>query len=1057
MKGAIEWFSKNHVAANFLMLLVLVMGIKTWFELRKEIFPETSINAIAITVPYPSAAPEEVEKGVVIPIEEEIQDIDGIEKITGSAREGAGSVVIEVKAGFDVRNIMDDVKSRIDAIDNFPEEAEEPRIQELLIKNKTLAIAVSADTDEATLRKLAEQVRDDLLLLDDVTQVTLSGVRPYEISIEVSEDTLRNYGLTLDQVAEAVRASSLDLPGGSVKTEAGEILLRTNQKRYTRSDFEGITLVAREDGTRIALGDVATVRDGFEDVDVEMGFDGKPAVLVQVFRTGDEDTLDVAEAAKKYVEEAKTRFPDGVTLEVWSDDSVFLSGRMDLLAKNAVAGLVLVFIILAVFLRPSLAALVALGIPVAFAGAVWLMPFWGISVNMISLFAFILVLGIVVDDAIVVGENVFRRMRGGEDPKVAAPEGTHEVGVVVIFGIITTMIAFTPMLGVSGVGGKIWRNIPLVVIPVLFFSLLQSKLVLPSHLAMLSPIDPHRKVGPVTRFRRRFTDGLEDFVEHRYRPALEVMLRWRYLVLTTFVAILVVTLALVGTGFVRFQFFPEVEAEIISAKLVLPNGVPFAATRDAIEKIADAGSKIGELHKDRAGNPVTKHILASAGAYAFVPDPFAKGAGAIATNVGDVTIELSKAEDRRIRSAELTSVWRELSGTIPGAVELSFQSIAAGSGNAIDLQVSGDDLDKLEAAVGEIKAALANYRGVIDIADNNLAGKRELELFIKPSAEALGLRLIDLSRQVRQGFYGEEAQRLQRGRDEVKVMVRYPKDERENLASLERMKIRLPDGSEIPFSEVATVAYGRGYATIDRADRRRAITITADIDPNVPDANANQVVAGLEEGVLREVRSKYPGVTYSFEGEQKDQRDSVAEIGIGFVLSLLGMYVLMAVPLRSYIQPAIIMTVIPFGIVGAIIGHIIMFTELSIMSMCGIVALAGVVVNDSLVLVDYVNRERALGHPVIQAVREAGARRFRPILLTSLTTFGGLLPMLVETDLQAKFLVPMAISLGFGILFATTITLILVPAIYLILEDVKGIFLRQVPAAAPPPPQAAPL
>jgi len=1051
MKKAIDWFSHNHVAANSLMLFVLVMGIKTWFELRKEIFPETSVDAILIAVPYPDAAPEEVEKGIVIPIEEEIQDLGGIDKITSSASEDAGTVLVQVKSGSDVRDLLSDIKTRIDAIDNFPEEAEEPRLEEILIKNQTLNIAVSADTDEATLRKLADSVRDDLLLIDGITQVQVAGVRPYEISIEISEEVLQSYGLTFDEVVAAVRKSSIDLPSGSVKTDGGEVLIRTSAKRYTSEEFSAVTLVTRDDGSRVTLGKVASVIDAFEDVDLATRFDGKSAVLVKVFRTGDEDTLDVAHAAKKYVKDAKKRMPEGVELEIWNDESLFLEGRLDLLFRNGIAGLVLVFIVLALFLRPSLAALVALGIPVAFAGAIWLMPTFDISVNMISLFAFILVLGIVVDDAIVVGENVFRRMRTGEDPKTAAPLGTHEVGVVVIFGIITTMIAFTPMLGVSGVSGKIWRNIPWVVIPTLTFSLLQSKLVLPAHLALLPKLDPGRPAGRFTRVRRMFSDGLEHFVERRYRPFLNVCLRYRYVVLTSFLAVLVTVVAAVKTGWVKFQFFPEVEAEIISAKLKLPNGVPFSETQKAIRKIADAGRELGGLYTDAEGRSVVRHILASSGAIAFSPDPFAKDAGATSVNVGDVTIELSPASARSVRSIELASKWRELTGVIPGAVELSFQSIAAGGGNAIDLQVSGDNLGQLEQAVEQIEEAMGGYTGVIDIADNNLAGKRELKLGIRESAEALGLRLEDMARQVRQGFFGEEVQRLQRGRDEVKVMVRYTRDERRQLASIEQMKIRLPGGGEVPFSEVGIVSFGRGYSSIERADRRRAITITADIDKSVPGANANEVVAGLEAGVLREILVKFPGVTYSFEGEQKDQRDSLREIGIGFFIALLGMYVLMGIPLRSYIQPVIIMSVIPFGFVGAVLGHVVMFTELSIMSMCGIVALAGVVVNDSLVLVDYVNRERAMGCGVVQAAWEAGAKRFRPILLTSLTTFAGLLPMLLETDLQAKFLIPMAISLAFGILFATGITLILVPSLYLVLDDVKRLFLREVEVAGPDP------
>ena len=718
---------------------------------------------------------------------------------------------------------------------------------------------------------------------------------------------------------------------------------------------------------------------------------------------------------------------------------------------------------------------------------------------MISLFAFILVLGIVVDDAIVVGENVYRRIRNGEDPRQAAPAGTHEVGVVVIFGVLTTMVAFTPMLGLSGVSGKIWPNIPLIVIPTLAFSLLQSKLVLPSHLALLRPYDPEHRPGPILRFQRIFSRGLERFVDVTYRPLLRGALDSRYVVLCGFIAVFIAVMAAVASGWVKFQFFPEVEADVVTAKLTLPKGVPFEETRKGVKQMEEASFRLNEL-KDRDGNPIVKHRLASAGTQPFQIGFSAVGGVPTATNLGEVTIELQSSSNRDITGQEIVSKWRELTGDIPGAVELSFRTEAAGGGNAIDLELSGPNLIELEAATREVKQALADYDGVIDIADSNLEGKRELKLRILPSAEALGLRLEDVARQVRQGFYGEEIQRLQRGRNEVKVFVRYPRDERRSMADLANMKIRTPSGAEVPFSEVAVAEFGRSDGTIERSNRQRTIKITADVD-KAKGVNANEVVAalinegtpkvsksaqwktnlreklGLDSGAIEEVsagtvepgplaklREKYPTVQYSFEGEQKDQRQSVQEMLVKFVLALVMMYVLMAIPLKSYIQPMIVMSVIPFGLVGAVIGHKLMgwlvdpaLGNLSIMSMCGIVALAGVVVNDSLVLVDYVNRHRDDGHGLLHAAREAGVRRFRPILLTSLTTFAGLTPMLLETDIQARFLIPMAVSLSFGIMFSTVITLFLVPCIYLMLEDVKRLGKRRSPAVgeAPPAPEPA--
>ncbi|MEM6916907.1 MAG: efflux RND transporter permease subunit, partial [Verrucomicrobiota bacterium] len=725
------------------------------------------------------------------------------------------------------------------------------------------------------------------------------------------------------------------------------------------------------------------------------------------------------------------------------------------------------------FLRPSLALLVSIGIPVSFAGAIALMPYTGISINMISLFAFILVLGIVVDDAIVVGENVYSRMRKGEHPRLAAPRGTREVGIVVIFGILTTAMAFTPMLGLSGVTGKIWPNIPLIVIPTLIFSLFQSKLILPSHLALLKPASEEKDPGPILRIQRLFSRGLEDFVERFFRPALSFSLKNRYLVLIAFVSLFIITVGTITSGHIKFIFFPEVETDVINAKVRMAQGVSFETTEAAVKRIEDGAVRLNEKFESNDGQSVIRHMLASVGS-----QPLLQGIGAPGgvlpkgSNLGEVTIELVPATNREATGLEIVSEWRKFVGEIPGTVELTFATESASGGNAIDLEIIGEDLDDLKLAADEVMAALGEFDGVIDIFDSDIEGKRELKLDILPRGTALGLRLDDVARQVRQGFYGDLIQRLQRGKNEVEVYVRYPRDERASIADLQNMKIRTPGGEEVPFAEVATFEFGRSKATIQRTDQQRAIRITADVDKALG-TNATEVVRALtagsgeksqgqlwrenlrnwfreragapplpepEKGALVRVVEKYPGVQYSFEGEQKDQAQSIQEMGTKAVLALLGMYILMAIPLRSYIQPLIVMSVIPFGLVGAVFGHLLMGFNFSIMSMCGIVALAGVVVNDSLVLVDYVNRHVRDGQSIQDAAWEAGAARFRPILLTSLTTFAGLTPMLLETDVQAKFLIPMAASLSFGILFATMITLILVPCIYLMLEDVARRF-----------------
>jgi multidrug efflux pump subunit AcrB len=1053
MKNLIKWSSRNHVAGNFAMLALCLAGFTTWFTLRKEIFPETSIDAIAVSIPFPNATPEETERGVCIPVEEAIADLQGIKRIRSSAAQNAGTVVVEVETGYNVRNVMDDVKSRVDAIDTFPEEAEKPILEEILIKAPVMSLTLTADTDETTLRKLAETVRDELLTYEapppdsvtgfianairgapTISQVEIAGTRPYEISVEVSEAQLRRLGLSLSNIADSIRRSTVDLPGGSVRTSRGEVILRALGKRYEASQLAEIPVATDQNGAIITLGSIATLVDGFEDIDLSSRFDQENAIVVNVYRVGQEDTLALAKLVKDYVAKSSNRFPEGVKLSVWNDQSLYLQGRLDLLQRNALTGLLLVLVVLALFLRPSLAFLVALGIPVSFAGGIWLMPMLGVSINMISLFAFILVLGIVVDDAIVTGENVYTRIQNGEHPRVAAWKGTEEVSVVVIFGVLTTVVAFTPMLGLSGVSGKIWPNIPLVVIPTLLFSLIQSKFILPAHLALLTPRDRTRDVNIIFRVQQRIADSLETFIRRIYQPFLEACLRWRYVTSAIFIGILIFSMSIVISGWLPFKFFPEVEGDILSAKVELAQGVPFEETERAVRKLEAAALELGKKYRDNDGKTIIRHLLASAGTQPFL-NGFSPGGPPKATHIGEVTLELTPAANRSTSSEILVSEWRKLAGDIPGIVELRIQAETASSGEAIDVNLTGNNLERLEQATAWAKAELAKFPGVIDISDSNRAGKDELLIKeLTPAGRALGFRLQDVASQIRDAFYGNEVQRLQRGRDEVKLMVRYPQADRRTLESLESLKLRTPSGDEVPLSQVATFEPGRGPAVIERTDRQRSIKITADVEPGV---NANEVVAGFVANVLEKIPAKFPGVRHAFEGEQKDQNDSVREIGIGFLFALVIMYILIAIPLRSYFQPIIIMSVIPFGLVGAIWGHVLLGLNLSIMSMCGIVALAGVVVNDSLVMVDYVNRHRKEAGSIRAAAVMAGGARFRAILLTSLTTFVGIMPMVLETDMQAKFLIPMAVALAFGILFATIITLLLVPCVYLILEDLR--------------------
>lgn len=1045
MKGLVAWFAHNGVVANLLMVVIVVVGLMTIPNLKKEVFPEFSIGMISVSVSYRGAAPEEVEEAVCIRVEEAVQGLDGIKKINSTASEGIGTVIIEVETGYDEREVLDDVKARIDAISTFPEETEKPVIQAATTRFQVINVSISGETDELTLKRLGEKVRDELSLLPEISQVELKNARPYEISIEVSEKALRRYHLTFDDVARAVRRSSVDLPGGSVKTRSGEILLRTKGQVYRGVEFEKLPLFTRNDGSRLRLADVARVVDQFEDSDKFAWLDGKRAVMVQVFRVGDQNALEIARAVHKYVALAQTRVPDGISITTWADAAQILQSRVDLLVKNAMSGLFLVFIVLALFLRLRLAFWVTIGIPISFLGAIAMMPVFNVSINMLSLFSFILVLGIVVDDAIVVGENVFAKQEATKNGLTSAILGTREVAVPVIFGVLTTVAAFSPMFFVPGSMGKIWRVIPLVVVPALLFSLVESNLILPYHISHYRPQSKSGKNNFLVKgsnwFFSLFSNGMEWFIQRIYRPILRFSLEWRYLTVAAALATVLLTTGLVTSGIVKFVYFPQVEGDNVVADLTMPQETPVEVTAEAIRRIEESAFKLDKEIQAETGHSLFRHILTAVGEQPFRTQSN-RNMGTNLTEyskayLGEVNIELLASENREMTSNRIANRWREITGTIPGAVELTFTSDLIGGGKAIDIQLAGSNVDDLREAVSQTKMKLSQYAGVIELSDSFRGGKPELKLAILPKAESLGLSLQDLGRQVRQGFFGEEAQRIQRGRDDVRVMVRYPLEERRSLNTLEKMRIRTPQGHEVPFSTVATVQMGRGFATINRVDRRRTINITAEVDELK--TNANQVLSDMQTTFFPKLRSLYPNIAYSFEGEQRDQAETLEGLGEGFIVAMLVIYAMMAIPFRSYVQPLIVISAVPFGIVGAVWGHLFMGLAISILSMLGVVALAGVVVNDSLVLVSFINSHRKKGIPLKHAVHEAGLVRFRPILLTSLTTAAGITPLMMEKSVQAQFLIPMAVSLAFGVLFATFVTLGLVPSLYLILEDFKKI------------------
>ncbi|HSL16646.1 MAG TPA: efflux RND transporter permease subunit [Methylomirabilota bacterium] len=1046
-RGPLAWFAANHVAANILMIFILASGILAIFNIVIEVFPELDTGVITVRVPYRGATPAEAEEGVCVRVEEAIASIEGIKRIRSTASENLGTVTIELEEDADTSEALDEIKAAVDRIETFPSETEKPVVAEVDSRRRVITVVLYGDASEKTLKALAERVRDDLTDLEAISQVEVAGVRNYEISIEVSEESLRRYGLSFEQVANAVAASSLDLPGGAVKTRGGEILLRTKGQLYRGAEFEHIVVLTRPDGTRVELGDVATVVDGFEDTDTATRFDGRRAALIQVYRVGNEGALQVAAATKRYLEDLTPSLPEGVSAETWDDDSIILKQRIGLLLRNARLGLVLVFICLALFLETRLAFWTTMGIPISFLGGLWLVPAFDVSINMISLFAFIVVLGIVVDDAIVVGENIFNYIEQGLKPLDAAIRGVREMAMPVTFAIITTVAAFAPLLFVSGNMGKVMRQIPVVVIAVLLMSLVEALFILPAHLSGSGSLF-NRVVGPVVRPLERLQAlvqrGLRWWIRVPYRRSLAIALEWRYLTMAAAVAVLLLSVSVVAGGFLKFSFMPKVDADTMSARLTMPQGTPVEQTAEVLERLETAAmalaASVDEGRPDGAPS-VVRHISTTIGQHPSAGThggPMAtQGAGGDSSHLGEVNVELLGAEERELGSGELLRRWRELVGEVPGAVSLIFQANLFSAGDPVSVQLSHRNFDTLLAAVDRLKGIIAEYPGTRDVADSFLPGKKELKLTLTPEGRAAGLTLSDLASQVRAGFYGREVQRVQRGRDDIRVMVRYPEDERRSLGDIDAMRIRLPDGSEVPFPAVAAVEEGRGYAVINRTDRRRVVTVTADVDEAM--ANANEISADLRRVALPALARDFPGLVFDFEGEQREQNESLGSLRVNFFVAQLAIFALLAIPFRSYSQPLIIMSAIPFGLVGAVLGHLVMGLNLTMLSMFGMVALTGVVVNDSLILIDLINRERAAGATVDQAIRDSGERRFRPIMLTTATTFLGLTPMIFETSMQARFLIPMAVSLGYGIVFATAITLILVPTLYRILEDLRAL------------------
>tara|TARA_Y100000590_G_scaffold394244_2_gene473185 strand:- start:29247 stop:32408 length:3162 start_codon:yes stop_codon:yes gene_type:complete len=1043
LEKIIRWFVENSVAANLAMAIIIVAGLFTLPNTNLEVFPAIEPEIINVTVVYPGASPEDVEEGICVPVEEQLQGLEGVKKISSNASENIGTITVELMPGEDVNQMRSEIKAQVDTIDNFPDDAERPTVSQFVAVSEVITVAVSGEMSEASLVNLTDDIRDEINALPGITLTTIKGKKAREISIEISEATLEKYGLSFDQISAAIRASSLDIPGGSVDTELGEILIRTKGQAYSETEFEMVPIMALPDGSMLLLKDVASINDTFADVDLAQRFNNEKSLLISVYRVGDQNAVDISATVRDYIGMKADELPEGAHITPWNDEARILRGRIDLLVKNGYLGFTLVVIVLAIFLKPKLAFWVSLGIPISFMGGFWLLPSADVSINMLSLFVFILVLGIVVDDAIIVGENIFIWKERGLSNIDAAVKGATQVSTPVIFAILTTMVTFSPMLFVQGDIGKIWTIIPKVTIIVLFWSLFESLTILPVHLAHIGEKESRfasiRKIsGRWGKFQSKVKNWLILVVERFYKPFLRRAITKRGMTAAIAASAFVITIGFLGGGWMKFTFFPPLEADIVTGLLEYPEGTPTSVTERGLLQLEQSANILrAELLRDYPDEQIFQNMLATIGDQPLRTRS-SRGPGSLdatfsGAHLAELVIELSPGEERPISATEISNRWRQLTGPIQGAKELSFASNLFSAGDPVNIQLTSKNLAALQTVTVKLKERLSQYDGVFDIKDTFVAGKKEVKLTLLDEATNYGINNINLARQVRQAFFGEEAQTFQRGRDQVKVMVRFPKNERRSMGNLEQMNIRTAGGQEIPLKQLASMDLARSYASIQRVNRKRAVNITSDIDLSV--TSGNEVIAALITKDLPRVLKDYPSVTYTLEGEQREQNQNLASIGKNFLIALFIVYALLAIPFRSYFQPLVVMSAIPFGLIGAVIGHFIMGMNMSILSIIGIVALAGVVVNDSLVMVDFINRYRKDGYTAFEAAMQAGPRRFRPILLTSITTFVGLVPLLLEKSVQAKFLIPMGVSLAFGVLFATVITLILVPTSYMILED----------------------
>ena len=1034
-KGIISWFARNPVAANLLMITIIIGGLFTMGTIRKQFFPQIEINWLEYRANYPGAAPQEVEEGITIKVEESLESVQGLERMITYSGRNSSYGWFRVNENYDPQIVLEEVKSQIDSISSFPAGMERPTVERIKIRQEVLYISLYGDLTQKQLKELGRNIHDEIQQLPLVNISEFYGGLNYEIGIEVSKDKLREYNLSFPIVAQAVRDWSRNMSAGQIRAENGYINLRVENQAYIGHDFESLPLITRPDGSKILLGEIASVTDEFEQGIQYSKFNGKNSVTFFVGAANDQSITDVAKVVKQYITDKQEQLPQGVYIETWVDMTEYLEARLDMMLSNMASGAVLVFLMLALFLRVRLAFWVMMGLPVCFLGTLLVMPLEmiDVTINIMSLFAFILVLGIVVDDAIVMGESAHTEVEEHGHSLDNVIRGVKRVAMPATFGVLTTIAAFLPFTFGDGPSAAIGQSIGFVVIFCLLFSLIESKLILPAHLARMK-VKVFNPKNPLDRIRRAIDNTLRSFVENKYRPFLVSAIKYRYTVVCIFLSFVLICAGLFEGGFVRYVGQPKIPHDFPRITLEMNLDTSEQATLVATKKIQESLYKVDQQIIEEFGvNMISDMQVDLRG-----------------RTSAQLMVKLVDPELRPINTFELADRWRANMPLIPGIKSLDTQDNLFGSDRDdgdVSFRMESNDDQQLLKASRELKRKLESLIGVSDVNDSRVNTAREVQFKLKPLAYSLDLTLAEVAAQVGYSFYGLEAQRILRNGEEIKVMVRYPYEQRSSIGHVDDVLIKAPNGAEVPLSEIAEIDVTQGVNQIRRENGRRTVNVWAKVDAT--QAEPFKIANDIRDNFMPKLLKKYPMVKSELSGRIQEEMDSANTQLRDAILSLLVIFSLLAIPLKSYSQPLIIMSVIPFGIIGAVIGHMLLGMDLSILSIFGLIAAAGVVVNDSLVMIDYINGARVKGFHLRQAVIDAGCNRFRAILLTSLTTFIGLVPIMFETSMQAKLVVPMAVSLAFGVLFATIVTLILIPCLYVFIEDVKSSFNRGYRSAFP--------